>query len=177
MSEFVRDRLGVAEASLSVTGTEVIAIPGSPLGSDLGPWGLTFPFPDWSDALITYRAGTRHAAKRAAVHRRRGAPGAGLADRVLLLPAGDARRCPSPDLLGRTLVWLSPMGESRLEAPPVAAEGSRIPITLTLGLATSSPPNRLARRAAPPVAGQSRARQPARPVALRRGDACVGVER
>ncbi|MCX7669992.1 MAG: DUF11 domain-containing protein, partial [Anaerolineae bacterium] len=40
-------------------------------------------------------------------------------------------------LLGRTLLWLSPLGESRLEAPPFVAAGERIPITLTLRLATA----------------------------------------
>jgi uncharacterized repeat protein (TIGR01451 family) len=41
--------------------------------------------------------------------------------------------------LGRAVLWLSPFGESRLQAPPFAVPGSRIPITLTVGLATDGP--------------------------------------
>jgi uncharacterized repeat protein (TIGR01451 family) len=138
VDEFFRSRLGVAETSLSITGTEVIAVQGSPLGADLGPWDLTFPFPDWSDALIPTEQGR------------------GLLQNERLFTVGVAR--PAHDwrtaffafpvetlddaarriLLGRTVLWLSPIGESRLEAPPVAGEGSRVPITLTLGLASGT---------------------------------------
>jgi uncharacterized repeat protein (TIGR01451 family) len=138
INEFTRNRLGVAEASLSVTGTEVIALPGSPLGADLGPWALTFPFPDWSDALIpTAQArGTLQDERlfTASVTR----PAQNWRTAFFAFPLETLADSPRRALLGRTLVWLSPMGESRLEAPPAAAEGSRIPITLTLGLATGA---------------------------------------
>ncbi|HNB50610.1 MAG TPA: hypothetical protein PK530_01635, partial [Anaerolineales bacterium] len=40
-------------------------------------------------------------------------------------------------LIGRTLLWLSPLGDSQLTLPPTAEEGSRLPITLTVGSATT----------------------------------------
>jgi len=139
VSEFVRDRLGVAEVSLSVTSTEVIALPGSPLGADLGPWRLTFPFLDWSDALLpTAQArATLQNQHQFTVGMTRSAPDWRTA--FFSFPLETLADAPRRTLLGRTLVWLSPMGESRLEAPPAAAEGSRVPITLTLGLATNTP--------------------------------------
>jgi uncharacterized repeat protein (TIGR01451 family) len=138
VSEFVRDRLGVAEASLTVTGTEVIALPGSPLGSDLGPWGLTFPFLDWSDAVLpTAQArGTLQNERLFTVGVAR--PAQDWRTAFFAFPLETLADAPRQTLLGRTLVWLSPMGESRLEAPPVAAEGSHVPITLTLELATGA---------------------------------------
>jgi uncharacterized repeat protein (TIGR01451 family) len=154
LDEFVHERLGVADTSLSVTGTEVIALPGSPLGADLGPWGLTFPFRDWSDALTPApeAEGTLQNERLFTVGVVR--PAANWRTAFFSFPletlAGAAREA----LFGRTLVWLSPLGESRLEAPPVAAEGSRIPITLTLGLAAGSPRTGLgAAISLPPDAG------------------------
>jgi uncharacterized repeat protein (TIGR01451 family) len=136
LSEFVRNRLGVAEASVSVTSTEVVAIPGSPLGSDLGPWGLTFPFVDWSDALspTEHARGTLQNEQLLTVGVAR--PAQDWRTAFFSFPLETLPDAPRQTLLERTLVWLSPLGESRLEAPPVAAEGSRVPITLTLGLAT-----------------------------------------
>ena len=55
IDSFVRDRLGVAAASLTVTTTEALSLPGGPLGGDLGPWRLTYPFPNWSDGLLPER--------------------------------------------------------------------------------------------------------------------------
>jgi uncharacterized repeat protein (TIGR01451 family) len=116
----------------------VTALPGSPLGSDLGPWKLTFPFPDWSDALIPTElaGGTLQDERLFTVGVAR--PAQNWRTAFFSFPLETLADGPRRSLLGRTLVWLSPMGESRLEAPPVAAEGSTIPITLTLGLATDS---------------------------------------
>ncbi len=139
LSDFVRTRLGVVGAALTITPTDVLELPGNPLGTDLGPWPLTFPFRNWGDGVTP------------------GAPARGvLQDQGqftvgVVRPAGkwrtaffafpletldDAAR---RTLVGRTLVWLSPMGESRLDAPAFAAEGSHIPVTLTLGLGTDTP--------------------------------------
>ncbi len=138
-SSFVKDRLGVMSASLSITATEVTGMVGGPLGSELGPWALGYPFDNWSDGLIP------DAAARATLH------DAQLYTAGVVRPAdtwrtaffafplealdADARRT----LLGRTLLWLSPLGESRLTAPPATATESRIPVTLTLSLADAAP--------------------------------------
>ncbi len=137
--EFVAERFGVVGASLSITATEVSGIVGGPLRQDLGPWPLTYPFRNWSDSLLLDPAAqaTLHdehlytvAAARTAETWRT----AFFAFPLETLAAGPRRT-----LMGRTLLWLSPLGESRLEAPPAAAAGSRIPVTLTLGLADAAP--------------------------------------
>jgi uncharacterized repeat protein (TIGR01451 family) len=136
---FVRDRLGVMGASLTVTTTEVLGLPGSPLGSDLGPWRLTYPFHNWSDAVVPRPGafGTFQDERLFTV----GAANGTAAWRTAFFPFplealdDDARAA----LVGRTLLWLSPLGDSRLEAPAFAPAGGRIPVTLTLGLAADAP--------------------------------------
>ncbi len=151
LSDFVRARLGVIGATLSVTATDVVALPGSPLSDDArpggsafpggtdGPWRLKYPFANWSDGLEPAAAarGVLQDEHQFTVGVVRSEPSWRTAFFAFPLEALDdaARRT----LLGRTLVWLSPLGESRLDAPPVAAEGSRIPLTLTLGLADAAP--------------------------------------
>lgn len=132
---FVKDRLGVVTAGLSITATEVTSMIGSPLGDALGPWALSYPFENWSDSLTPDAAAQAalHDAQRYTVSVLRPADTWRTAFFSFALEAldADARRT----LLGRTLLWLSPLGESRLVAPPVAAAEGRIPVTLTLGLA------------------------------------------
>ncbi|MEJ5199396.1 MAG: carboxypeptidase regulatory-like domain-containing protein, partial [Anaerolineae bacterium] len=136
LDDFVRERLGVLDATLSVTATEVVAVPGGPLGDDLGPWRLLYPFTNWSDA-VTPRRGTQGVAfdeHRYIVGVVNGTGRWRTAFFPFPLEAlDDAART---KLIGRALLWLSPLGASRLEAPPFTAGGVRIPITLTLGLAT-----------------------------------------
>ena len=139
LDDFVRGRLGVADATLSVTTTEVLGLPAGPLGHDLGPWRLLYPFTNWSDAVVPARG-----AQGLLMDEHRliaGVANSAARWRTAFFPfpletLDDAAR---QKLLGRTLLWLSPLGESRLEAPSFAAEGSRIPITLTLGLAADAP--------------------------------------
>ncbi len=136
---FVADRFGVIGASLSITATEVSGLSGGPLREHLGPWPLTYPFRNWSDSLFLAPVAQatlhdEHLYTVAAVR-----PAEAWRTAFFAFPletlADSARRT----LLGRTLLWLSPLGESRLAAPPAAAAGSRIPITLTLGLADAAP--------------------------------------
>ncbi len=146
MDAFVRDRLGIAEASLTVTTTEVLSLPGSPVGADLGPWRLIYPFRNWSDAVVP-RPGARGMLQDQ--HQlTTGIANSGPDWRTAFFPfpleaLDDAAR---QSLIGRTMLWLSPLGESRLEAPAFAASGSRIPVTLTLGLATAAPRSGLSAR-------------------------------
>lgn len=136
---FVRDRLGVLNASLSITATEVTGAIGGPLGQELGPWALDYPFHNWSDGLTPDDAAQAvlNDAQRYIVGVTRPADVWRTAFFSFPLEAldADARRT----LLGRALLWLSPLGESHLVAPPVAAAESRIPVTLTLGLADLAP--------------------------------------
>lgn len=138
INDFVKTRLGVADATLVVTPTDVTTLPGNPLGLDFGPRDLVYPFRNWSDGIEP-------------------APGASgiLRDQnhftsAVVRPADTWRTAFSAfpletldvetrhTLMSRTLVWLSPLGESRLGAPSVAAEGDRIPISLTVGLADTA---------------------------------------
>ena len=136
IDSFVRDRLGVAAASLTVTATETLSLPSGPLGGDLGPWRLTYPFSNWSDGLLPERDafGTLQDRNQNTVAVAKSTPGWRTAFFAFPLETLDAAA--RQTLLGRAVLWLSPLGESRLQAPPFAASGSRFPITLTLGLAT-----------------------------------------
>ena len=139
IDSFMQDRLGVAGASLSITTTEILSLPDSPLGADLGPWRLLYPYRDWSD-VVTVAPGAV-----GLLQNQRGftsAVGRRAADwRTAFFPfplealSDDARET----LIGRTILWLSPFGESHFETPAVAAAGSRVPITLTLSLAAATP--------------------------------------
>ena len=136
---FIKERLGVLAASYSITATEATGVIGGPLHEGLGPWQLDYPFRNWSDGLIL------DAAARAVLHDEHlntvgvARPADTWRTVFFSFPLEtldvDARRT----LLGRTLLWLSPLGESHLLAPLAAASGSRIPVTLTLGLADAVP--------------------------------------
>lgn len=136
---FVAERLGVVGASLNITATEVSGVNGGPLREGLGPWPLTYPFRNWSDGLYLAPAAraTLHDAGLHTVAAAR--PAAAWRTAFFSFPLETLDAAPRRTLLGRTLLWLSPLGESRLQAPPVAAGGSRIPVTLTLGLADAAP--------------------------------------
>ena len=146
IDSFVRDRLGVAAASLTVTTTEALSLPGGPLGDDLGPWRLTYPFTNWSDGLLPEQdaIGTLQDRHQNTVAVAKSTPAWRTAFFAFPLETLDAAA--RQTLMGRAVLWLSPLGESRLEAPPFAASGSRFPITLTLGLATNGPRGDLAAR-------------------------------
>jgi uncharacterized repeat protein (TIGR01451 family) len=139
LDDFVRGRLGVASASLTITATEVASQPGGPLGDDLGPWRLIYPFTNWSDAVTPQPGayGIVQDQHQRIVGLANGTPRWRTAFFPFPLEALDAAARQA--LIGRTALWLSPLGESRLQAPPFAAEGSRIPVTLTLGLAADAP--------------------------------------
>ena len=137
-------------ASLTVTTTEALSLPGGPLGGDLGPWRLTYPFANWSDGLLPERDafGTLQDRHQNTVAVAKSTPTWRTTFFAFPLETLDAAA--RQTLLGRAVLWLSPLGESRLQAPPFAASGSRFPITLTLGLATDGP--RADLRRAPAVA-------------------------
>ncbi len=146
LSDFVRERLGVLDAMLSVTTTEVLGLPAGPLGDDLGPWRLVYPFTNWSDA-VTPRPGAQGILLDQHPYIVGVANGTSRWRTVFFpFPLEALDEAPRQTLLGRTTLWLSPLGESRLQVPPFAAAGGRVPVTLTLGLATDAPRAGLAAR-------------------------------
>jgi uncharacterized repeat protein (TIGR01451 family) len=136
LSDFVRTRLGVADATLAVTPTQVVALPGGLLGSDLGPWRLHFRFLNWGDGITPAPGASgilqdEHQNTVGLVN-----PAPAWRTAFFAFPLETLDDAPRRRVLSRALLWLSTLGESSLTAPPVAAAGSRIPLTLTLRLAT-----------------------------------------
>ncbi len=139
LSKFVQDRLGVVDFTLSVTPTEVTGAQNHPLHSDLGLWNLTFPYADWGDGLEASKSsaviledqnpfpvGVAHSEKN-------------WRSSFFSFPLENLDNQAHHTLLSQSLLWISPLGESWLEAPPAAASGSQVPITLTLALANAQP--------------------------------------
>ncbi len=139
IDSFVRERFGVVAASLTVTTTEALSLPGGPLGGDLGPWRLTYPFPNWSDGLLPERDAfsTLQDRNQNTVAVAKSTPS--WRTTFFAFPLETLGAAARQTLMGRAVLWLSPLGESYFQAPPFAASGSRFPITLTLGLATDGP--------------------------------------
>jgi uncharacterized repeat protein (TIGR01451 family) len=139
LSTFVQDRLGVMDYTLSVTPTEVTGAQNQPFHTDLGLWNLTFPYANWGDGLMAskstavvledqnpYPVGVAHGEKN-------------WRSSFYSFPLENLAPQANHTLLSHALLWLSPFGESWLDAPPAAVSGSRIPITLTLALANDQP--------------------------------------
>ncbi len=138
-STFVKTRLGVLDYTLSITPSEVHAAEGSLLGEDLGPLQLSFPYPNWGDGIEPDTA-----AKVLLIEGNLYPVGIGKAAntwRTLFysFPLETLDTLALQTVLRRSLAWLNPLGESRLQAPPAAMPGSTLPVTLTLQL-TGSPP-------------------------------------
>jgi uncharacterized repeat protein (TIGR01451 family) len=140
-SQFVQERLGVMGFTLSVTPTEVTAaqdqpaVQNQPFGTDLGLWDLTFPYNNWGDGIKPakntsvvledqnpFPVGVSHA-------------GSHWRSSFFSFPLETLDRAAHHILLSQALLWISPFGESRLQAPPAALSGAQVPITLTLQLA------------------------------------------
>jgi uncharacterized repeat protein (TIGR01451 family) len=134
LSPFVRDRLGVARAQLTITATEALPALGGPWGDDGQVWPLFYPFPNWSDGIIVGAPTTATVEDRAGNVIGAARAGASWRTAFFAFPLEALQAAARQELLQRALLWLSPLGASRLEAPAVAREGSRIPFTLTLAL-------------------------------------------
>ncbi|NMC12808.1 MAG: S8 family serine peptidase [Chloroflexi bacterium] len=134
---FIRDRLGVANASLTITSTEVMATYHNPLNIHPIPWDLDFPFRNWSDRIVPQNPNSailqdQHQYTIGIIQ-----PSTDWRTAFFSFPLETLSNEALYSILNRYILWLSPFGESRLMAPEAAAEGSQIPITLTLGLATN----------------------------------------
>lgn len=143
-AKFAADRLGVDAFIPSVEAADVVGQVGNPLGEELGPWRLRYPFRNWSDGILPRPTAFSllHDQRQhiVAVAQPAGRWRTAFFAFSLEALAQDALTT----LLGRTLLWLSPLGETRLEAPPFTARGAQVPITLTVGLADDTPRSGLA---------------------------------
>lgn len=134
LSLFVRDRLGVAQAQLTITATEALPALDGPWGDDGQVWPLFYPFPNWSDGITVSALATATVEDRAGNVIGAARAGEGWRTAFFAFPLEALQEAARQELLQRALLWFSPLGASRLEAPTVAREGSRIPFTLTLAL-------------------------------------------
>jgi uncharacterized repeat protein (TIGR01451 family) len=139
VTDFIRSRLGVAAATLSITTTQVHPSKDNPLLLAPDVWDLTYDFTNWSDGLYPTPQG------QVAVQ------DANLYNTAVLLPGENWRTAfyafpieamddPSRrQILGQSLLWLGPFAGSRLYLPPAALLGTEIPISITLNTILTEP--------------------------------------
>ncbi len=139
VDSFIQNRLGVEKAHITITSTEVMALPNNPLNIQPIPWALEFPYKNWSDG-ITPKIGSSAVLQDqqqfnvGLIH-----PDTNWRTAFYSFPLETLDSEALRTLINQNLLWLSPFGDSRLETPKAAAEGAQFPITLTLGLAASEP--------------------------------------
>lgn len=132
LDTFVRERLGVVGAYLSITATQAVAWPQSALLAGLGPWELSYPFTNWSDGLKP--------APQAIplVHDGHARPiGVAVASEVwrtafFSFPLEAMGEDSLAQLLHRVIAWLSPVGDSHLWASRAIAPHGELPVALRL---------------------------------------------
>lgn len=134
LSSFVRERLGVERALLTITATEALPALGGPWDDDGQVWPLFYPFPNWSDGIIVGAPAIATIEDRAGHVIGTARAGEGWRTTFFAFPLEALPEAVRQELLQYELLWLSPLHASHLEAPTVAREGSRIPFTLTLAL-------------------------------------------
>jgi len=137
VTPFFRERLGIQDASITVTATQVTGELGFPFWENLGPWDLSYPYPNWSDGIFPTKSAT-------VILRDQNYHAVGVIRRdpdwrtaYFSFPLETMSSAANLNWKGRLLLWLSPFGESQLTAPPTALAGEQIPITFTLRLAQS----------------------------------------
>lgn len=144
-SQFVRERLGVMGYTLSITPTEVTAVTtqpavtNQPFGPDLGLWDLTFPFPNWGDGIHPSISATAVLEDQNPFPVGIAQAGRNWRSSFFSFPLETLDEAAHHLLLSQALLWISPFGESTLQAPPAAVSGSQIPISLTLQIAHDQP--------------------------------------
>jgi uncharacterized repeat protein (TIGR01451 family) len=139
-TDFARDYLGVVGYTESLTATQLLGAVGSPIGNGLGSLSLIYPFRNWSDALKASPAAEiafwgQHAQPAALT-----VEGSPWKIAFFALPLEALLPEDMALVLGRIVDWLSPLGDSSLEAArPVAAPGEEIGYTLAIRNTSSSP--------------------------------------
>jgi uncharacterized repeat protein (TIGR01451 family) len=138
-SVFTHQRLGVTNVNLTITPTHAIPIVDNIFSLQPEIWRLVYPFNNWSDGLTPTATATATLVD-STLHN------LGIANQsnnwrtiFYSFPLETLDQEPIQLLLDRSLMWISQFGESSLDIPSVAAEGSQIPITLTVGLANDIP--------------------------------------
>ena len=130
--------LGALRYVESVTPTAVVGVPGDPLGGGLGPWGLDYPFPNWSDAVepapgtvVSFR--DQHRLGVALSHREDGYASVLFSFPFEALPE-DFR----PAVMEAVVGWLSWIGDSDVGADPESASPGSL-VTHTIRVRNDGP--------------------------------------
>ncbi len=132
-SSFARDYLGVIGYTEGVTATQVTPAVGSPIGHGLGTLHLSYPFENWSDAL---RPSPPAATAFWGQH---GQPAAVTLDAApfktafFAFPLEALWPADMAGVVGQTLSWLSPLGDSSLSMDrAVVAPSAKLQVALTV---------------------------------------------
>jgi uncharacterized repeat protein (TIGR01451 family) len=132
-TDFARHYLGVASYTEGLTTTQTVGASGSPIADGLGPFELFYPFRNWSDALRPTPAA------RVAFWGQHAQPAALTLDDTpwktafFAFPLESLQEQDMATVMGRTVQWLSPLGDSTLAVDrPVATAGDELTYTLSI---------------------------------------------
>ena len=139
LSSFVQNRLGVIGFTLSVTPTRVSGAKDQPFNADLGLWDLNFSYTNWGDGLLPSETAIVILEDQNPYPVGLAYSGRDWRSSFFSFPLESLDAPSHAILLSQALHWISLFGESRLEAPPAAAGGEQVPLTLTLQLANAQP--------------------------------------
>ena len=121
------DYLGVLTHTEDLTTTMVFGVVESPIGDDLGPYHLIYPFPNWSDALTPTVATVptflgEHGYPIALARSREGGTTTSKAA-FFAFPLEALAKNSTGEVMERTIGWLSWLGNSSLSVDKLNAEG------------------------------------------------------
>jgi uncharacterized repeat protein (TIGR01451 family) len=132
-TDFAPEYLGVFGFTEGLTATQATGALGNPIGDRLGPYDLVYPFRNWSDALrptvdaqIAFWG--QHAQPTALTLQQMPWKTAFFA-----FPLEALQEQEMATVVGRTVDWLSPLGDSALTVdPPVALPGDELGVFLVI---------------------------------------------
>jgi uncharacterized repeat protein (TIGR01451 family) len=132
-TDFARQYLGVASYTEDLTVTQVTEALTSPIGDGLGRYDLVYPFRNWSDALRPSPEA------QTALWGQHAQPAALTVEQspwktaFFAFPLESLQEEDMADVVGGTVDWLSPLGDSSLTVDrPVAAQGDELAYTLSI---------------------------------------------
>ena len=132
-TDFARDYLGVASYTEDLTTTQITEAIGTPIGNGLGRYELEYPFHNWSDALRPYPEA------QTALWGQHAQPAALTLEQspwktaFFAFPLESLQEEDMTTVVGRTVDWLSPLGDSSLMVDyPVAAQEDELGYTLLI---------------------------------------------